>query len=371
MQDQDKNRQPSGQTRRKQSHQGSGTGTRSERQGPSGDDHSFGMPDFRDRDEMSRTLPQEVEQATETIDLASLFTTDISATGSFDIGSEIWTTTFGKLIQALPIPAFLINTDCRVLQANQACAKISPIYEKTLGGFFSQLFPGSGVSGKIQSLLEEVFATRRTTVAQAVLQIGEVRIWARMTFRSVRVMSERFILALIEDLTSEKKEIHIKEKLTLELERRVEERTEEIRRSEATYRSILETIADGYYQVDLAGNLTLINDSLCDIIGHSRQELLGMSYFKLMDDVSAKRISEACREVYRSGKANRAFDVEVLRKDGTKRQVSASIALIRDSDGKPQGLRGVFRDMTEHPDGSRNSSSRRPKWRLWAGWQVG
>ena len=41
---------------------------------------------------------------------------------------------------------------------------------------------------------------------------------------------ERFILALIEDLTSEKKEIHVKEKLTRDLERRVEERAEAIQR---------------------------------------------------------------------------------------------------------------------------------------------
>jgi PAS domain S-box-containing protein len=346
MENQDKKRHRSGGSRAKSSHQSSRAIDQAQQQGESDLDH--GALDFRDRQDMLETLPTEPEEATETIDLASMFTTHVSATGSFDIGSEIWTTTFGKLLQALPIPSFLIGTNCRLLQANQACKKISPDYQKMLGSLFSQLFPGSGVSHKIQSLLEDVFATRRTTVAKAVLQIGEARIWARMTFRSVRVMRERFVLALIEDLTSEKKEIYIKEKLTLELERRVKERTEEIRTSEATYRNILETIADGYYQVDLAGNLTLINDSLCNMIGYTRQELLKMRYPQLVDEVSAKRIAKACREVYKTGKSNRALDVEVLRKDGTTSQVSASIALIRGSDGKPTGLRGVFRDMTEH-----------------------
>lgn len=347
MEDQDKKRNRSLQTRGRTSRESSRIEKRGQWQGMSPDRDEFSMPDLRDRPELSNALSVE-QQVTETIDLAALFTANISATGSFDVGSEIWTTTFGKLLQALPIPALLIDASCCVLQANQACTKISPAYQKILGGPFSGLFPGSGVSEGVQSLLEEVFSTRKTKVAQAVLQIEDARIWARMTFRSVRITRERFVLALIEDLTSEKKEIHVKEKLTRDLERRVEERAEQIRKSEATYRNILETIADGYYQVDLAGNLTLINNSLCELIGYSREELLGMSYRRLMDEANAERMYGACREVYKTSVPNSAFDFEVLGKDGNKRQLSASIALIKDSNGRPEGLRGVFRDMTEH-----------------------
>ncbi len=106
---------------------------------------------------MSGDFSETDEETTETIDLASLFTAHISATGSFDIGSEIWTTTFGKLLQALPIPVLLIATDYRVIQANQACAKIDPDYQEILGGLFSRLFPGATVAREVQSLLEEVF----------------------------------------------------------------------------------------------------------------------------------------------------------------------------------------------------------------------
>ena len=337
MEDRDKKRKRSDQTRGRTSRESSRIEERGQWQGMSPDRDEFPMPGYCDRPELSTALSVE-QQVTETIDLAALFTANISATGSFDVGSEIWTTTFGKLLQALPIPALLIDASCCVLQANQACAKISPTYQKILGGPFSGLFPGSGVSGGVQSLLEEVFSTRKTRVAQAVLQIEDARIWARMTFRSVRITRERFILALIEDLTSEKKEIHVKEKLTRDLERRVEERAEEIRKSEATYRNILETIADGYYQVDLAGNLTLINDSLCELIGYSREELLGMSYRRLMDEANTERMHGACSEVYKTGISNSTFDLAVLRKDGTKRQLSASIALIKDSNGRPAGF---------------------------------
>lgn len=121
----------------------------------------------------------------------------------------------------------------------------------------------------------------------------------------------------------------------------------ELRQSEDKYRRILETIADGYHEVDLVGNLTLVNDSLCEIIGYSREELLGMNYRQVMDEDNAKRISEACNRVFRTGEAHPGFDYEILRKDGTKRSVSVSISLIRDSGGVPSGFRGIFRDVTD------------------------
>jgi len=38
---------------------------------------------------------------------------------------------------------------------------------------------------------------------------------------------------------------------------------EKIHQSEGKYRNILENIEDGYYEVDLAGNFTFFNDSIC------------------------------------------------------------------------------------------------------------
>jgi PAS domain-containing protein len=155
----------------------------------------------------SNLRPELSRERTETIDLASLFTTDVSTTGSFDIREKIWATTFGKLIQALPIPVFLIDAAHKVLQANQACAKISPEYETMLGAPFCGFFRPSRSYEQVRSLLEEIFATRKTRVVEAVLSVGERQVWARITFRSLRIMEDRIVLALIEDLTKEKTQL--------------------------------------------------------------------------------------------------------------------------------------------------------------------
>ncbi|MCG6535263.1 MAG: PAS domain S-box protein, partial [Syntrophales bacterium LBB04] len=47
-------------------------------------------------------------------------------------------------------------------------------------------------------------------------------------------------------------------------------------KSEERYRNILESIEEGYYEVDIAGNFTFFNDSLCALLGYSRDELMGL-----------------------------------------------------------------------------------------------
>jgi len=122
---------------------------------------------------------------------------------------------------------------------------------------------------------------------------------------------------------------------------------EALRESEEKYRSILENIEDGYYEVDLAGNLTFFNDSLCGIIGYSRDEMMGMNNRQYLDKENAKKVFQAFNQVYTTGKPTKGFDWEIIRKDGTRRFVEASASLIRNLEGEPAGFRGIVRDITE------------------------
>ncbi len=122
---------------------------------------------------------------------------------------------------------------------------------------------------------------------------------------------------------------------------------EALQRSEEKYRTILKSIEDGYFEVDIRGNLTFFNDSLCTILGYSRDELLGMNNRVYMDKETAHRVYTIFNEVYTTGIPPTAVGWEVTRKDGTKRFVEASISLIVDSTGEPTGFRGILRDITE------------------------
>jgi len=120
-----------------------------------------------------------------------------------------------------------------------------------------------------------------------------------------------------------------------------------LRESEERYRTILENIEDGYYQADLAGNLTFFNDSMCRISGIPREELMGMNNRQYTDQENARKVYQAFNKVYRTEEPRRECYWEIIRKDGSKGYVEASITLQKDSSGKPIGFRGMVRDITE------------------------
>jgi len=120
-----------------------------------------------------------------------------------------------------------------------------------------------------------------------------------------------------------------------------------LKQSEEKYRTILESIEDGYYEVNIAGDFTFFNDSLCKISGYTKDELMGMNNRQHTDKENDKMIYQAFNKVYRTGKPNIGTQYEIIRKDGTKRQVEASASLMKDAEDKPIGFRGIIRDITQ------------------------
>ncbi len=112
------------------------------------------------------------------------------------------------------------------------------------------------------------------------------------------------------------------------------------------YQTILEGIEDGYYESDLEGNLTFFNDSLCRILGYPRNELMGMNTRQFSDEKTANRVSQAIEKVTLTGKSAKALHYEIIKKDRTRRQLEASVSVVKDSGDQPIGLRGIIRDIT-------------------------
>ena len=119
------------------------------------------------------------------------------------------------------------------------------------------------------------------------------------------------------------------------------------RESEAKYRTIIENIEEGYHEVDRAGNLIFCNDAMCKILGYSKDELIGMNYRQYIDPSSRDRVYGTYNSVYRSGHPVTVPGWKVITKDGNIRTVDVSVSLIRNSDGKKIGFRGLVIDVTE------------------------
>jgi len=117
--------------------------------------------------------------------------------------------------------------------------------------------------------------------------------------------------------------------------------------SEKKYRSILESMEEGYFEVDLKGNFTFFNDSVIRILGYSREDLMGMNNRKYSTPESAKKMYQVFNRVYNKGKTANISEYEVIKKDGSIKYLEFSVSLMRDQEIQPIGFRGVARDVTE------------------------
>lgn len=284
---------------------------------------------------------------TDTIDLNSQLTRELTDSGSFDIRSEIWATTFGKLLQALPIAALVVNKRLEIAAANQACRRINRQYEGIVYSSIAGLFPDPVSAQEVQSVIREVFATRKPRISEAMIQIAESRKWARMTFRSVRVGKERLVLVLVEDLTYEKRQMLLQQLHNKELSNEIAERRrleKELRHSEERYRRLVDLSPDGIL-VHCQGRIVFANTAAAALLGSSPQELIGTDLADLVhpDNRSAGEAQNS--RGYQHGNIQGPSEERWVRPDGGAVPVEVAAVPIT-YEGKP-AFQVVVRDITE------------------------
>ena len=120
-----------------------------------------------------------------------------------------------------------------------------------------------------------------------------------------------------------------------------------LKTSEIKYRTILDNIIDAYWEVDLSGHFTFFSDSMCSIIGYTREEMTGMNNRTFMDPILAKEVYNTFNRIFSTGKPETGYNWELLRKDGGKSIIETKISLIKNSNDNPIGFRGLLRDVTE------------------------
>ncbi len=108
---------------------------------------------------------------------------------------------------------------------------------------------------------------------------------------------------------------------------------------------ILDELHEGYYEVDLQGNLTNVNDVVCKIIKLPRDELLGLNFRDYTSPETAKMVFETCNKVYRTELPQR-IEYEIIRRDNTCADLEISIYLLKDAQGRKVGFSGLITDIT-------------------------
>lgn len=113
--------------------------------------------------------------------------------------------------------------------------------------------------------------------------------------------------------------------------------------TETRYRSILESLQEGFMMLDPEGRVVHVNDHFADLVGRPQSELLRRSIWDLVDPGDAEMVQ---RYVERRQRGLRdRYDVRMLRPDGTTVRLSVAATPLFDATGGYCGAAATFIDI--------------------------
>jgi len=120
-----------------------------------------------------------------------------------------------------------------------------------------------------------------------------------------------------------------------------------ISESEKKFRTILEEINDSYFELDLAGNFTFVNNAFCRVLRVTKEEVIGANFrsISILDEIND--ILAQFRRVRETGEPHKGLIFRLARKDGVTEFAEISISQQKDERGNVVGYRCVGRDVTE------------------------
>ncbi|MFA5375679.1 MAG: PAS domain S-box protein [Dehalococcoidia bacterium] len=129
---------------------------------------------------------------------------------------------------------------------------------------------------------------------------------------------------------------------------------EELRKSEERYRLVAENVSDVIWIMDMNARYTYISPSVKRMRGYTAKEMMALPAQDLVTSKSAALMLKALSEeltLELSGNADphrvRTLEVESKNKDGSMIWLEVKMTFMRDPEGKPIGILGVSRDITE------------------------
>jgi len=121
---------------------------------------------------------------------------------------------------------------------------------------------------------------------------------------------------------------------------------ERLTQSESRDQLILDSINDGFFELDLHGKITTSNRALEKMLGYSRAELLGRSYKGVLNEDDVPRAREVIERVLQNS-ADNLFAAPFKRRDDSIGHFETRLTLFHDRDGNVAGCRGILRDTSE------------------------
>ncbi|MDP2847499.1 MAG: PAS domain S-box protein [Humidesulfovibrio sp.] len=124
-----------------------------------------------------------------------------------------------------------------------------------------------------------------------------------------------------------------------------------MRRNEARYRSLVESMHEGLLMAKPGGVITYANDRLCEMLGRSKAVITGRPVTEFVEEGSQRRMAEMLISSHPGGQPDhhRTGAEEILWKHATGRHIYSLVSpsISADEEGKAAGFFAVITDTTE------------------------
>jgi PAS domain S-box-containing protein len=237
---------------------------------------------------------------------------------------------FRTLAEQSPNMIF-INKRGRVVYANKKCEEVMGYKREDFYApdfdFFILIAPEH--QELIKSSFSKHMAGEETEPYEYALVTRDgARIEAIITTRLIDYEGERAILGTVTDITE-----------------RV--RTEEaLQESEEKFRSLVENSHAGIFLLDETHRIIYVNDELSRISGRSSEEIVGQDFRAFLDDENQQFATDLYVRRQRGEEFPSRYEMEIIRKDGERRQAEITSTVIVDSAGNVRTVVQVL-DITE------------------------
>lgn len=141
------------------------------------------------------------------------------------------------------------------------------------------------------------------------------------------------------------------------------EAEEKLKQSELRYRNVLEHSNLIYYIQDKDNNLTYVSPQCNDIMGYDQEEMKVNWTMLASDNPINESGFESTIKALKTGKRQKPYILEVIRKDKQKILIKVSESPLKDASGEVIGLTGSVEDVTEKMDVEKALRSSEKKFR--------
>ena len=120
---------------------------------------------------------------------------------------------------------------------------------------------------------------------------------------------------------------------------------EALRESEEKHRTLIETTLEGFGLIDPENRIIDANRSLCDMLGYSKNDIIGKTLFDFVDDESSKIFKEQISQIIST--KHRTYEISLKKKDDHNFPIFFNATSLVDKNGNPAGFFAFITDITE------------------------